>query len=131
MNGVRGNQEFVRVDEHVLRPATTADKAWLDILRRKAYQDLFDATWGGWDEFRHQRRFSAFWEAGNISIVSINGQPAGSVQLFISKNIVEIGEIQVLPQFQNLGIDTNIISKCLGFEEAGRSETHLFMVYPL
>jgi len=40
-----------------LRHATDADRAWLEELRRAAYKPLFDATWGDWDEDRHQRQF--------------------------------------------------------------------------
>jgi len=140
-----------------LKPASDADKEWLDALRREAYRDLFDATWGGWDEARHLRHFSEFWEAGGISIVVVDGQPVGVVQLFDSKDVVEIGEIQVLPKHQNRGIGTSIVSdviesakknsKCaslylglknqgalrlykrLGFEETARSDTHIFMTY--
>lgn len=142
----------------MLRQATDADKVWLDSLRREAYRDLFDATWGGWDEARHQRHFSEFWEAGSISIVSVDGQPVGVVQLFDSKDVLEIGEIQVLPKRQNRGIGTRILSdvimcakkegKCaslhlglknesafrlykrLGFEETARSDIQIFMTHP-
>jgi ribosomal protein S18 acetylase RimI-like enzyme len=143
---------------YVLRPATDADKAWLESLRREAYRDLFDATWGGWDEVRHQRHFAEFWEAGSISIVSVDGQSVGVVQLFDSEGAIEIGEIQVLPECQNGGIGTRILSNVLaaakrkdkrvslylglknqgafrlyerlGFEETGRSDTHIFMTHP-
>lgn len=146
------------VIDYVLKPATDADKAWLDSLRRDAYRDLFDATWGGWDEARHQRHFSEFWEAGNISIVSIDGRPVGVVQLFDSEDAIEIGEMQVLPECQNGGIGSRILAnviecakkegkraslhlglknqgafrlyKRLGFEETARSATHIYMTHP-
>lgn len=41
---------------YTLRPTNESDKAWLDQLRRLAYQDLFYATWGHWDETRHERQ---------------------------------------------------------------------------
>jgi GNAT superfamily N-acetyltransferase len=144
--------------EYILRPATYADRAWLESLRRAAYRDLFDATWGGWDEARHRRHFSEFWEAGCISIITVSGHPVGVLQLFKSGDVVEIGEIQVLPEHQNRGIGTRILSdviECaknegkpaalylglknqgalrlyerLGFEETGRSDTHIFMTHP-
>lgn len=145
--------------QYKLRPATDADKAWLDCLRRKAYRDLFNATWGGWDEARHQRHFAEFWEAGDISIVLVSGEPVGVLQLFDSADSVEIGEIQVLPTHQNCGVGSRILSdviehanekgkpaslhlglrnegafrlyRWLGFEETGRSDTHIFMTHPV
>ena len=141
-----------------LRPATDTDKAWLDALRRASYRDLFNATWGGWDETRHQRHFSEFWDAGGISIVLVEGEPVGVLQLADSRDIVEIREIQVMPEQQRRGIGTLILSdvvrraknegKCaslyfglknqgafqlyerLGFQETGRSDTHIFMTHP-
>lgn len=35
--------------------AVREDEAWLEQLRRAVYQELFLATWGGWDEARHLR----------------------------------------------------------------------------
>ena len=144
--------------DYVLRPATDADKVWLDSLRREAYRDLFAATWGGWDEARHRRHFSEFWEAGNISIVSVDEQPVATLQLFDSEHAIEIGEIQVLPKYQNGGIGTRMLSRVierakkegkraslhlglknqgafrlyerLGFEETARSDTHIYMTHP-
>ena len=144
--------------DYVLKPATDADQPWLDSLRRAAYRDLFDVTWGGWDETRHKRHFSEFWEAGNVSIVLIDGQPVGVVQLFDSEETIEIGEIQVLPDFQNRGIGSHILCSVielarnegkraslhlglknygafrlyerLGFEETARSDTHIYMTHP-
>jgi GNAT superfamily N-acetyltransferase len=131
---------------------------WLDSLRREAYRELFDATWGGWNEARHQRHFTEFWDAGSISLVSVDGKPVGVIQLFDSEEIIEIGEIQVLPVHQGHGIGTRILSDViqrakigrkraslclglknhrafqlyerLGFQETGRSDTHIFMTHP-
>jgi GNAT superfamily N-acetyltransferase len=145
--------------DRVLRPASDADKEWLEALRRAAYHDLFDATWGGWDEARHLRHFSEFWKSGHISVVSVDGRQVGVVQVFESKDLVEVGEIQVLPAYQNQGIGTRILAdviECgrkkgkstslslglkndaalrlyerLGFVETDRSSTHILMIHHL
>lgn len=54
-----------------IRDATSSDEVWLEDLRRRAYADLFDATWGGWDEARHSRQFSGSIKRGNISIIEV------------------------------------------------------------
>ena len=36
--------------QYRLIPAAPQDEAWLEALRRSVYQELFQATWGGWDE---------------------------------------------------------------------------------
>ena len=53
--------------------ASSADEAWLDGLRRRTYADLFNATWGGWDEARHVRQFSQSMQRGHISIIEVDG----------------------------------------------------------
>lgn len=141
--------------EYTLRHASHTDETWLDELRRAAYKELFDATWGGWDEHRHQRHFSASLERGQISIIEIKHEPAGMLQVFEEADAVEIGEIQIHPRFQRRGIGRQILldiigkahmlDKCvklslglknrqayrlyrsLGFQELTRTDTHIHM----
>lgn len=145
--------------EYSLRPSEPQDKAWLESLRRDVYKGLFDLTWGGWDEERHQRHFSAFWERGHIQIIEVDGSPIGVLQLFEAGDEIDIGEIQISPvyQGQGLGLGTKVLSDVinraktdsknitlstglknegavrlyqkLGFTETRRSDTHIHMVY--
>jgi ribosomal protein S18 acetylase RimI-like enzyme len=140
-----------------VRGATTADEGWLEQLRRKAYAELFDPTWGGWDEARHARQFSASLERGGISIIEVGGEPVGMLQLFDDGDALEIGEIQVLPDHQNRRVGTSVLRDLmsraraegrdvclrvglqnhkairlyerLGFVGVERSDTHLHMRY--
>ncbi|MHC4956019.1 MAG: GNAT family N-acetyltransferase [Planctomycetota bacterium] len=92
-----------------LRHAKDTDRAWLDELRRAAYEPLFLATWGGWDEARHQRHFAATWERGRIQLIEVDGQPIGMIQLLELEDCVEVGEIQILPEHQNEGLGTQLL----------------------
>jgi GNAT superfamily N-acetyltransferase len=141
--------------DYSLKPASAADKLWLDELRRDAYRDLFNATWGGWDEARHQRHFAETWQAGQISIIDVDGHRAGMLQVFELPQSTEVGEIQIHPDFQGAGLGTRVLNDViaaskglgkpvtlylglknarahklylrLGFRETGRSDTHIFM----
>jgi ribosomal protein S18 acetylase RimI-like enzyme len=138
------------------RPAGEADRAWLDHLRRAANHDLFLATWGGWDEERHRRHFAECWAAGHISVVLLNDEPVGMIQVLERPGSLEVGEIQILPAHQNRGLGSRLVEGVieeaiakgldvtlstglendgafrlylrLGFEETGRSDTHVLMV---
>ena len=138
-----------------LRHAKDADKAWLDELRRAVYEPLFRATWGGWDETRHQRHLAATWQKGRIQLIEVDGQPIGMIQLLEVDDCVEVGEIQILPEYQNQGLGTQLLVDVidrareqgrdvilstglmnagahrlyerLGFEETERSDTHVHM----
>ena len=141
--------------DYSLRPATDAEREWLDQLRRDAYRELFYATWGRWDEARHLRHFAESWTAGQISIIEVEGQDVGMVQLHESPRSVEIVEIQIRPEHQEHGLGTRVLTdiiesaakqkklvalhlglknlrahdlyRRLGFRETGRSDTHIFM----
>lgn len=138
--------------------ASSADEPWLDDLRRRAYADLFDATWGGWDEARHARHFSASMRRGHVSIIEVDGERVGMVQVLEQSDAVEVAEIQIDPDHQGRGIGTSVlldvISEArargcdvrlsvglknqkairlyerLGFVPVGESETHRHMRYP-
>jgi ribosomal protein S18 acetylase RimI-like enzyme len=142
---------------HELIPASIADKAWLEGLRRDVYQELFEATFGGWDEARHARQFAQCWERGCISIIEVDGAGVGMIQLFEKTDAVEVGEIQIMPTRQNRGIGSRILQDIidraqkqgkkvilsvglkndrafqlyqrLGFRTVAQSETHNHMVF--
>jgi len=110
-----------------LVPALDRDEAWLERLRREAYQELFDATFGGWDEARHLRQFSACWKQGGISIVEVDGVPVGMIQLFERPDGVEVGEIQILPGHQNLGVGSRVLRDIIA-RSHGQRQTVLLSV---
>lgn len=138
-----------------LVPATPDDQTWLEELRRAVYQDLFVATWGGWDEARHVRHWASCWGRGNIHVVEVAGMRVGMIQLLDEPNRVEVGEIQIHPVHQGKGIGTQLLLDAmarahaqqkklslstglqnrravhlyerLGFRHVARSETHFQM----
>lgn len=138
--------------------AVPEDEAWLEQLRRAVYQELFLATWGGWDEARHLRHCAECWERGGISRIEIDGVRVGMIQLFDHPDGIEIGEIQIRPSYQNRGIGTRLLRDTidraheqhtkvslsvalknarayrlyerLGFQKVAQNETHNLMAYP-
>lgn len=140
-----------------LVPATSDDRTWLDQLRRDVYQDLFVATWGGWDEERHLRHFASTWDRGSIHVVEVDGERVGMIQVFDEDDALHIGEIQVQCEHQGRGIGTRLLVDVmargraegrsvtlstglqnhravrlyerLGFGHVGRSETHVHMTW--
>lgn len=137
--------------------ASPEDATWLEDLRRRAYADLLDATWGGWDEARHSRHFSESLERGHISIIEAGGVRVGMIQVFVENDALEIGEIQIDPSHQGRGLGTSVLLDVmakagvqgrgvrlsvglrnqkairlyerLGFSSEGQSDTHLHMTY--
>ncbi len=142
--------------DYRLRPATAADRNWLEQLRRDAYAGLYDATWGGWDEARHQRHFDESWHRGGILVIEVDGHAAGMLQVDESPRQVEVLEIQVRPERQKRGLGSRVLEdriaaarardqavrlsvglknrgayrlyRRLGFKERERTDTHFVMV---
>jgi ribosomal protein S18 acetylase RimI-like enzyme len=140
-----------------LEPASETDKVWLERLRRDVYQELFTATFGGWDEERHIRHFTECWNSGQISIIKVDGAAVGMIQVFEEPDAFEVGEVQILPQRQNEGIGSRILKQImelartnrkavklstglkndrafrlyerLGFRQTGQTESHNLMVW--
>lgn len=138
--------------KYELSPSNATDHAWLDRLRRDVYRELFDATWGGWDEARHQRHFAESLAQGNISIIEVDSRRIGMLQLIQHDDAIEVGEIQILTADQNAGVGTAVLRDVieqatrqgqrvrlstglkneralrlylrLGFREVARSDTH-------
>ena len=96
-----------------LRPADPSDRDWLDRLRRDVYRDLFDATWGGWDEARHLRHFAACWERGRIQVIVVDGADVGMLQVFEHDDDVELSEVQVAPDRQGAGLGTAVVRQVI------------------
>ncbi len=140
-----------------LRPATADDRAWLEGLRRSVYQELFVATFGGWDEARHARHCAECWALGGISLVELDGERVGMIQLLEQPDGIEIGEIQLRPSHQNRGIGSQLLRDAiaraheqrrsvllslglknerahrlyrqLGFRDISQSDTHYHMAH--
>ena len=92
-----------------LLPATLEDVPWLNDLRREAYRELFNLTWGAWDEQRHRRHFAESISQGGIEIITVDGRGVGMLQLVVGADAIEVAEIQILPVEQSLGVGSAVL----------------------
>lgn len=134
-----------------LRPAVSEDESWLEQLRRDVYQELFVATFGAWDEARHQCQFADCLTRGEIWLVELDGERIGMLQRYERPDAIELGEIQLQPAQQSRGIGSQLLRDLLaqgrhvrlsvalknerahrfylrlGFRDVSQSETHHMM----
>lgn len=89
--------------------AKPGDQRWLDQLRRTVYRELFIDTFGSWDEARHVRHTTECWDRGQISIIQVDGERVGMIQILDQPPFIEIGELQIQPSYQGLGIGGRIL----------------------
>jgi GNAT superfamily N-acetyltransferase len=69
---------------------------------------MIEQTWGWHDAWQRQdfdRRFSE----SAVSIIESDGYPAGGLLLESRPDSIDIHEIQVLPEYQGLGIGTAVV----------------------
>ena len=111
--------------KYQLISALPSDEAWLENLRRSVYQELFQATWGGWDEARHMRHFSECITRGHIFIIELDGARVGMIQIFDEPNAVEVGEIQVQSSSQSRGIGTAVLKDVIADAHQRRKSVRL------
>lgn len=96
-----------------LQIANEGDKPWLDDLRRVVYKDLMIATFGTFDEERHQRHCKECWEQRNINIVKIGAASAGMIQLAENVDSIELCEIQLHPNYQGKHLGQTLLQEVI------------------
>lgn len=69
-------------------------------------------TWG-WDEAWQRADFSRRFEQGAVSIIEVDGRPAGSLWLESRPDSIYISNFQVLPELQRRGVGTAVLHEVI------------------
>src|SRR5688500_8878665 len=136
------------------RPATEADAIFAREAHHGAYREASERQFGPWDEARQDRFFASEWADGKLEIVEVDGVPCGYVRIEERDDDFHVREIVIHPHFQGRGIGTGVLRETqerarakgvpivlgtfltnraadlyqrLGFQETGRTETHVLM----
>jgi GNAT superfamily N-acetyltransferase len=102
----------------VTRVATCADHGWLRDLNRLAYEGVVRRQFGVWDDAAQRELFDSSLEHAAFRIVELDQEPIAAVWSEERDDYVWVHELQVLPEFQNQGIGSEILSV-----EVARAET--------
>ena len=137
-----------------LRAATPADSKFVYQLKKAAYREYVELTWG-WDEQQqldyHQKQF----RTENLWIVQSVGRDVGVLRVIRDPHSFQVEQIFILPEFQNQGVGGAFMMaifneasslrlpvrlrvlkvndraiafyKRLGFVESGGTNTHVMM----
>ena len=140
------------------RPALDDDRAFARTVHHLGYRDVVERQFGSWDERAQDEFFAGDWSRGGFEIVECDGEPCGYLAVDVEARAVTVREIVLAPDYQGRGVGTNLIEEAvgaarargvpvqlgalrenraaalyrrLGFEEAGRDETHVwFRLHP-
>ena len=93
-----------------LRPVTADDEHDLWDLHKATMRGLVDQVWG-WDEAVQREFFRAYLDAGNLSIIVVDGEAVGAVQVHTADDHYLLSQIEVAPAHQGQGYGTRVIRR--------------------
>ena len=109
---------------YTLSAATQQDFDFVYQLKKIAYREYIEQTWGWDDQFQmkfHKDNFSA----GNTKIIKADDQPIGSVDVKEEDTSIFISGLYLLPVYQSQGIGTKIMQDLIKEAEAKKKRLEL------
>jgi len=98
-----------------LRSITENDYDFIYQVKKDAYKKYVEINFGNWDEELQKEYFNSFIETykEGAFIITIGEKDVGFYNGCITDNEYEIGNICIIPEYQNRGIGTNILKDVL------------------
>ena len=99
-----------------LRPCTQNDFEFVYQAKKQAYKHYVEKLWGAWDEGKQRSFFADFLKKVQdaLFIIEFEGAPVGFYHgNMVDQHTYEIGNIIVVPSYQNNGIGTNILQNII------------------
>ena len=93
------------------RKASEKDYNFIYQVKKEAYQSYVEINFGSWDEEKQREYFKAFMDAckEDAYIITFEGNDIGFYNGHLSENKYEIGNIIIVPAYQNRRIGTYIL----------------------
>jgi ribosomal protein S18 acetylase RimI-like enzyme len=93
-----------------LRPARADDHDFLWLLKQQTMRLYVEQTWGRWNDAEQKAWFSLKFLPEAVCIIVTGGRDAGRVEVTRNAEGIVLGTIEILPEFQGLGIGTAVIA---------------------
>lgn len=90
------------------RQAEDSDHAFLRQLHHAAYRDVVTRQFGKWVESDQDAWFDQKLDAP-IQVVEVDGVPVGAIAVHGADDHVFLAELQIVPEFQNRGIGSELL----------------------
>lgn len=94
-------------------PADDSDKEFFRRLNETCYRALVEALFGRWDRDKETEKFEAKWSESCFQKIVVDGRLAGGVWVDDEGSHHQLREIQLLPEFRNRGIGSDVIEQCV------------------
>lgn len=94
-------------------------------MNKANIEDYVIKTWGNWDEDFQREFFSRYFQTIEFQIIVVNDKNVGIVACSRDEKYTVIDEIQILPEYQNKGIGTLILSDIIADAQKAKIEINL------
>ena len=110
--------------KYELRSVTENDFDFVYQVKKDAYKKYVEICFGNWDEEQQKKYFKRFIETykEGAFIISFDGKDIGFYNGCMTDDKYEIGNICIIPEYQNRGIGTDILKDVLS-ENSGKEIT--------
>jgi len=96
-----------------LRPGHEKDSKFIYMVKKTTLKHYIEQTWGSWDEkFQFSRHNENFISDG-YQIIQFKGIDIGVQKIQEDNESVEIDIIEILPEYQNKGIGTQLLNNII------------------
>jgi len=101
--------------QYELRSVTEEDYDFIYQVKKDAYKKYVEICFGRWDEEQQREYFKKFIETykEGAFIITFDGKDIGFYNGCTVDNKYEIGNICIIPEYQNRGIGTDILKDVL------------------
>ena len=101
--------------KYELRNITENDYDFIYQVKKDAYKKYVEICFGRWDEEQQRKYFKKFIETykEGAFIIIFDGKDIGFYNGCTVDNKYEIGNICIIPEYQNIGIGTDILEDVL------------------
>jgi ribosomal protein S18 acetylase RimI-like enzyme len=96
-----------------LRPANSDDAPLFYRVIDLTMRDFILATWGRWDEERVQRESQEHSRLSHAQIIQVNNVAIGVLRVARYPSHLQVEQLYLLPQYQRLGIGSEIMNKII------------------
>lgn len=105
----------------LLRDATRADADLCFRIKKQAFGEYVDEVWG-WDEGLQRRLHDRDYDEAVVKVVQVDGKDIGYLVVTDDGTSVWVGQIYILPLFQNRGFGTRLVRDVIrGADAVGKS----------
>ena len=98
-----------------LRSGQEKDSKFIYLVKKKTLKSYIEQTWGSWDEKFQVSRHNENFISEEYQIIQCKGKDIGVQKIQEEIDSIEIDIIEILPEFQNKGIGTQLLKNIISF----------------